>query len=445
MAVAPTGNIFKALSFDNVSSRTYGVYITGEAVYNAPEREVEMISIPGRNGAFALDKGRFENIEVTYPAGIFADNEANFAEAISDFRNFLCSRKGYVRLQDEYNPNEYRMAVYKSGLEVSPALLKAGEFEITFDCKPQRFLTSGETAVQMVETGSLNNYITNPTLFDSKPLLAVTGSGTVRIGTDPNSPTDYTIVLNNDTVGEIELLPELSNSTQFITRSSILWTRSYESVPYALTDSGDTVTIPYFNIAISLRAATNQTIDSATVTFQSAHAISNYSRYTTETVDERTVKAAFFYGAQTWTKGSAQSLAEDSVKIECGVTTTDPSTGTTSTSTKTTNFKIRRVFGSSGFVSIGLTDISGNMSRAGDINCGAITATSTQSVLGSPTYIDCDIGEAYKIVNGNVISLNRYIELGSQLPVLVPGSNTVHRNSTSTPTSILVTPRWWEV
>ena len=135
MAVASTGNIFKALSFDNVSSRSYGVYITGEAVYNAPEREVEMISIPGRNGQFALDMGRFENIEVTYPAGIFANTEADFARAISDFRNFLCSRKGYVRLTDEYNPNEYRMAIYKSGLEVEPAQLKAGEFEIIFDCK----------------------------------------------------------------------------------------------------------------------------------------------------------------------------------------------------------------------------------------------------------------------------------------------------------------------
>ena len=435
-----------SIIFGGVDSADYGIYIGGEGTFNAPKRDVEMISIPGRNGAFALDKGRFENIEVTYSAFNYETDLATFAQNLSDFRNAICSQKGYQRLTDTFHTDEYRMAAYISGLEIKPIEHNtASTFDIVFDCKPQRFLTSGETAVQMVETGSLNNDITNPTLFDSKPLLAVTGSGTVRIGTDPNSPTDYTIVLNNDTVGEIELLPELSNSTQFITRSSILWTRSYENVPYALTDSGDTVTIPYFNIAISLRAATNQTIDSTTVTFQSAHAISNYSRYTTETVDERTVKAAFFYGAQTWTKGSAQSLAEDSVKIECGVTTTDPSTGTTSTSTKTTNFKIRRVFGSSGFVSIGLTDISGNMSRAGDINCGAITATSTQSVLGSPTYIDCDIGEAYKIVNGNVISLNRYIELGSQLPVLVPGSNTVHRNSTSTPTSILVTPRWWKV
>lgn len=149
MAITQTGAMYKSLSFDNTSSRNYGVYITGEAVYNAPERAVEMISIPGRNGAFALDQGRFENIEVSYPAGIFADNEADFAQAVSDFRNFVCSRKGYCRLTDEYNPNEYRMAVYKSGLEVDPAQLRAGEFNITFDCKPQRWLTEGETPVDI--------------------------------------------------------------------------------------------------------------------------------------------------------------------------------------------------------------------------------------------------------------------------------------------------------
>lgn len=153
MAVIPTGAIYKALFFDGESSRNYGVYITGEAVYNSPERDVEMIKIPGRNGEFALDNGRFENIEVTYPAGIFTNNETDFAAAISDFRNFLASRVGYCRLEDEYNPNEYRMAVYKSGLNVDPAKLEAGEFSITFDCKPQRWLKDGETAVTIGEWG----------------------------------------------------------------------------------------------------------------------------------------------------------------------------------------------------------------------------------------------------------------------------------------------------
>lgn len=162
MAVTQTGAMYKSLTFDNKTSREYGVYITGEAVYNAPERAVEMISIPGRNGAFALDQGRFENIEVSYPAGIFAENETDFAQAVSDFRNFLCSKRGYCRLTDEYNPNEYRMAVYKSGLEVDPAQLRAGEFTITFECKPQRWLTDGETPIDIgvwgdteTETGSI--------------------------------------------------------------------------------------------------------------------------------------------------------------------------------------------------------------------------------------------------------------------------------------------------
>ena len=149
MGVRATLPNFKSLTFDGENSRDYGVYITGQAVFNAPERNVEMVEIPGRNGAYALDKGNFNNIEVTYPAGIFADSLTDFAEAVSDFRNFLCSRTGYVRLTDDYNPDEYRLAVYKSGLEVTPTQLIAGEFNITFECKPQRYLTSGEDLIEV--------------------------------------------------------------------------------------------------------------------------------------------------------------------------------------------------------------------------------------------------------------------------------------------------------
>ena len=198
--------IFKALTFDGVNSLSYGIYITGEAVYNAPERAVEMVTIPGKNGALALDQGRFENIEVTYRAGCFADSQADFAEKIRAFRNALASRYTYKRLTDGYNTDEYRMALYKSGLDADPVRYgTASEFDITFECKPQRFLTSGETAYNFVtsyqgltnedsvqlqtENGvdieggiGLANSIVNPTLFDSKPLIKVTGNGSVGIG-----------------------------------------------------------------------------------------------------------------------------------------------------------------------------------------------------------------------------------------------------------------------
>ena len=198
--------LFRGLTFDGVNSLSYGIYLTGEAVYNAPERAVEMVTIPGKNGTLALDQGRFENIEVTYLAGCFADSQEDFATKVSAFRNALASRYNYKRLSDDYNADEYRIGLYKSGLEVDAVSYhRAAEFEITFDCKPQRFLTSGETPYSFVtswqgltdensvqlqnESGidieggiNVSMNLVNPTLFEAKPLLKATGSGTVGIG-----------------------------------------------------------------------------------------------------------------------------------------------------------------------------------------------------------------------------------------------------------------------
>lgn len=146
--------------FGGADSSTYGIYISGEGVFNAPERAVEMISIPGRNGAIALDQGRFENIEVTYPAFNYEQGMSDFSSNLAGLRSALCSKRGYQRLADTIHPDEFRLGVYRSGLEVTPVKYNtASDFNITFDCKPQRFLTSGETEVDgnawsNVQTGS---------------------------------------------------------------------------------------------------------------------------------------------------------------------------------------------------------------------------------------------------------------------------------------------------
>lgn len=164
--------------FDNVDSSTYGVYISGEGVFDAPERAVEMVTVPGRNGELSIDQGRFENIEVTYPAFNYEGTLSAFNQNIDGLRNALCSKVGYKRLTDTIHPDEFRMATYRSGLEVKPVMYNtAAKFDITFDCKPQRFLTSGETVTTMTSSGT----ITNPTQFDAKPLIEVTGTGTLTV------------------------------------------------------------------------------------------------------------------------------------------------------------------------------------------------------------------------------------------------------------------------
>lgn len=164
------------LYFNETALSTFGIYISGEGTYNAPERSVTAQSIPGRNGDLIIDNGRFENIEVTYPAFILDDFAANIKAA----RNYLASLQGYVKIRDSYHPGEYRMGVYSNGLEVDTSGHgnRHGKFNLTFNCKPQRFLTDGDTPV----TISSGAAITNPTLFPSRPLIRVTGTGTLSLG-----------------------------------------------------------------------------------------------------------------------------------------------------------------------------------------------------------------------------------------------------------------------
>lgn len=164
------------LTFGGADSRTYNVYISGSGIYNSPARALTMVNIPGRNGALILNEyERFDNIEVVYPAFIFKQ----FDSKVADFRAVLSRYGYYQRLTDTYHPNEYRMGVFMRGLEVTPTKpLDAGRFDIVFNCKPQRFLTSGETATSFTSSGT----ITNPTQFSTKPLLRVYGAGTVGIG-----------------------------------------------------------------------------------------------------------------------------------------------------------------------------------------------------------------------------------------------------------------------
>ena len=173
----------KAFTFGSVDSSDFDVYISGSGTFNSPSRVVEMLDVPARNGQLTIDRGRFANIEVKYPCGIYGASD--FGDKVRSFRNALGALTGYQRLTDDYHPNEFRMGIFSAGISMSDVTaLRMGKFDVIFNCKPQRFLTSGETPVTFTADGT----ITNPTLFDSKPLLKITGMGTVGIG-------DYSITL----------------------------------------------------------------------------------------------------------------------------------------------------------------------------------------------------------------------------------------------------------
>ena len=155
----------KSITFGGAPLTQWGVYISGQGTFGAPKKAYTFQRIPGKNGDMIFSDKRFENIEVTYPAFIYS----NFKENIKKLRNYLLSRDGYVKLTDGYHTDEFRLAAYVG--DFVPDVTKkndAGSFDLVFNCKPQRFLNSGNSVIP----GSPAN-VYNQTQFPALPLINV--------------------------------------------------------------------------------------------------------------------------------------------------------------------------------------------------------------------------------------------------------------------------------
>lgn len=395
----------RTFSFDGISSDTFNLFISEAGPHGAPERAVEMLEIPGRNGFYALDQGRFNNTEVTYHVVVDGDDDEDFAEAMADVREWLCSGTGYKRLEDDYNPNEYRMAVYRNGFETDEAFWNGAEFDITFDCKPQRWLTSGETATAVANNGTL----TNPTLFDAEPLLEVKGYGGIEFN-------GYEIDIENVTLGRIDI----ADGYNFEQGASFDFDAD-------LFNPGDVISVSgTIHVMFSTNAIKNITITDSDADFQTTGISSLLTTFSTNFVfgtDTNKANHLIYYGERltghsvsgTLTMTVDQTITLDAVNGELSITVT-PTASTTGDA------------------------IVSSITQYGDISAHG---DSTVSALGNPTYIDCEIGEAYMIKNGNIVSCNQAVALGSDLPKLAPGANTITFDNTVT--ELKIHPRWWRV
>lgn len=423
---------YKAFTYDGESSLDYGVYLTGEGVFNAPERAVEMIEIPGRNGTYALDQGRFKNITVTYKAGMVDYSETDFADKMSDLRNWLCSKVGYCRLEDDYNPNEYRMAVYMSGIQVDHEDLQTGEFEITFDCKPQRWLTSGETAVSIANNGT----ITNPTRFPSSPVVQAWGYGEIDVG-------DYPLTIENTVIGDVVLMDGKSEmKTSPISNNPILIQEEY---PVKSLNNGDTITVSGIEITIPLKAINGYgNFTSVSCTSPASGSFKFNMTYTGLNTKNLTLTLRPDVDL-TFTKGTNVSTYNTST-----FTITYAGGGMVS-ATRTYTFKYRKnTSGQMELLDIALyadAAYTNNyyLENGGDLylKIGELVSYSTVSTVGNPTYLDMDTGEVYKIDSGEIITMNNASNIGSELATLQPGSTTVKYDNTIT--QLKIVPRWWKV
>ena len=416
-----------SIIFGGIDSADYGIYISGEGVFNAPKRAVEMVAVPGRNGAVAVDQGYWENIEVTYPAFNYEEDMASFCQALSDFRNALVSQRGYQRLSDTFHPDEYRMAVFSDGIEIKPVMYNtAANFDIVFDCKPQRWLTSGEDEVT-VETGDV---VTNPTPYDASPLLMVEGYGAIDFN-------GYEIRLKNEPLGETYV----GGAGQTAVARSASYTIELDG---SLYNTGDLLTLK--GLSALFNESIYTTAQSPTPrSFTGNGTFADGTSYIRRTLEAS--KSAKRRGVLVslkdleFTAGTAATFDES---VSYRIDSINESTGTRIPTSMGCHLKAEY----DGDSTITITKLS-TTTQSNFINLGSgdyvnpceIYADSSKPALGHPTYIDCDLGEAYLIRYGTPVSLNQHIDLGSDLPIFAPGANAVTYENTIT--ELKIVPRWW--
>lgn len=406
-------NLFNNLTFGGVCSADYGIYITGEAVYNAPARNVEMVDVPGRNGQLLIDYGTYENITVTYPCGVYGDDQADFRAAISAFRNAILSKVGYQKLEDTYHPDEYRMGVVIGGMEVAPAAGRAGEFNLSFNCRPQRFLVSGETEVTITSGDTL----TNPTHFDAHPLLIAEGTGGINIG-------DQFIQLSQGTLEDVTLAQEASASNKTYSMATCTVT-----INDALLNTGDDI---YSRAMISMEFKTK---DGSSFVGERVSTDPSTMEYYAWSYGSKVSTWQFIWPQLTFKKGTPAS-GSDSGQMELGAS-----------HLVYISFSSTYDYDGADTITYTLTVADPNSPYIGvsdrEVNVYQTTGYSTRLTVTDPIYIDLDIGEAYTNVDGQIVSVNNLVKLGSDLPVLYPGANVI--TTWNTITSLKITPRWWQL
>lgn len=162
------------VKFNGVSSEDLGIIVQSPPTYEFPEKDYTITHIAGRNGDIVRDNKCYKNVERSYYFASIFNPGTGFIENSRSLVNWLHSASGYARLEDSYDPEVYRMALYRESEELTNILDQVTAIHAIFECKPQRYLKSGEKVKKYsLHDGMDGIVISNPTSQNAKPLIKI--------------------------------------------------------------------------------------------------------------------------------------------------------------------------------------------------------------------------------------------------------------------------------
>ena len=175
------GVIKHDFTFDGVSASAYGLVVYGGAVDEVAAKDVQAVEIPGRNGVLHISNGRWAERTQTYKVFLPTFDNIGYEGRLAWVRTTYGQTSGYKRLSDTFNRDTFSLATFGDAIAPeSLAFRTKGVCELTFNCRPERFLKTGD--VPQTVTGEA--VFGNPTGMPAAPFLRVygTGAGVLYVG-----------------------------------------------------------------------------------------------------------------------------------------------------------------------------------------------------------------------------------------------------------------------
>lgn len=165
-----------SITWNGVSSDTIGVIVERIPNRHVPTRRFSPQQVAGRNGNILLVDKAFPNVEQEYEVYLSAESQGlpSVARACAEW---LMGPDGYCRLTDSYDTTVYREAFLMGGFDIENILNKFGRCTITFSCKPQKYLLTGDTPIE-IPAGTTTTYTGDVVQFDG-----ITGASITSLST----------------------------------------------------------------------------------------------------------------------------------------------------------------------------------------------------------------------------------------------------------------------
>lgn len=158
-------------TFNGHKCDEFGIYISKKPNINRSQRKFQSASVAGRNGNIYQFQDAWDEVVVTYDIFAGGYEQGDAPRDFTAIMEWLNSADDYARLEDSFDEDHYRMAVFVDATNIEQKWYSTGQAQIKFRCKPQHYLV-GE--VVSVEDG---DSITNPTNHVALPIITLTGSG----------------------------------------------------------------------------------------------------------------------------------------------------------------------------------------------------------------------------------------------------------------------------